>query len=119
MEENSQVQKLRKLVNEWVQHLQLWEKVDVEVIYKTKANIPHTDVLTNEYGITKEVLTYKEVKIPPSPYVKVTYHTPKGKWKKVLQPTGFESREFPLCDIERRIAHYRYKLRTVENNNEV
>ena len=115
MEENKKVQKLRELVNEWVQHLQLWENVSVDVITKTKANIPYTLTVTDDYGITKDVLKHDEVLIPPSPYVVVKYYNAKGKWKDILHPTGHETKEFPLCDIDRRIAHYRYKLRTVKN----
>ena len=107
------IQKLRELVEEWVQHLQLWEKVEVTEVIRTEANIPYMEVVKDDYGREKEMWKHNVVKIPPSPYVVVRYYQAKGKWKDILHPTGHETKEFPFCEIDKRIIHYKYKLKNV------
>jgi hypothetical protein len=112
--DDEKIQQLKDLVGEYVKHLNLWEKVDVIQVTRTKAKIPKTVRVTDDYGIESDVVQYDEVKIPPSPYVIIKYHTPKGEWKERLQHSGHESYEFPMCEIMRKINYYKYKLKTVD-----
>jgi hypothetical protein len=116
--DDERVQQLRELVEEYVKYLDLWDKVSVEKLIKTEANLPSMVKVRDNYGIEKEELRYETVKTAPSPYVKVLYHSPKGKWKDILHPSGFESREFPMCDIVRRITHYKNRLKNLKEKSE-
>ena len=115
--DDERIQQLKELVEEYVKFLDLWEKVAVEKITKTKANIPKLVRVTDKYGIETDEVQYDQVTIPASPYIKVTYHSPSEQWKDRLHPGGFESREFPMCDIVRRITHYKNKLKNLREKN--
>jgi hypothetical protein len=112
--EEERIQQLRELVEEYVTYLDLWEKVEVEKVTRTIAKIPKLMIVRDSYGIDNEVLSHDEVKIPPSPYIVIRYYQPKGKWKDRLQATGHETTEFPMCEIVRRIVHYKYKLKKIK-----
>jgi DNA-binding cell septation regulator SpoVG len=112
--DDERIQQLRELLEEYVKYLDLWEKVEVTKIVRTKGTIPMTVRITDAYGIESDVIQHKEVKIPPSIYVVMKYYSPKGKWKDILHPTGHETREFPMCDIVRRINHYKNRLKNLK-----
>jgi len=108
------LEKLKELVNTWVNYLDLWKNVTVHTVTKTEKNNTTTVTIRDEYGREREGIHTVVEEVPPTTFVRVIWHTPKGKWKNILHPKGFEAKEFPLSDIDKRIDHYKYKLRSIK-----
>ena len=115
MTPEAKLERLRELVNVWVKYLDLWEDVSVELVTRTEKNNTHVIKMTDEYGRERDTIHTVVEKVPPTPFVVIKWYNAKGKWKGILHPTGYESREFPLEDIDRRIEHYRYKIKTKQD----
>jgi len=115
MTPEAKLERLKELVNTWVKYLDLWENVTVHTVTKTEKNNAMLIKFRDEYGREKETIHVTVEEVPPTTFVRVIWHTPKGEWKEKLDPRGFESREFPLEDIDRRIEHYKYKIKTKQD----
>jgi len=115
--DEERIQQLTELVEEYVTYLDLWEKVAVTKVTRTEAKIPKMVKVRDAYGIESEILSHDVVRIPPSPYIEVKYYSPKGEWQERFQTTSHETKEFPMCEIMRRIAHYKYKLKNFKEKN--
>lgn len=106
----SKVETLRSLVKEYVKYLDLWENVSVKETVKNHIFKVNEVITTGRFGVETKEITTELVEAKNTPFVEVKYHTPKGLYKRILHPDGFEAREFPLEEIDRRIIHYRNKL---------
>ena len=111
MDRDKKLQKLNSILQEWLQYSNLYTKVNVEVVSKTNLlTAKYTKVV--EYGEEKTVMKSTEYeKIPTTEYIKITYSCPKVGWR---GESGFESIEFPLTDIDKRIEHYENKVRNLK-----
>lgn len=90
--------------------MRLYEKVKVEEIVK-KTLLTSTPIKRKDpYGGEYDDCDIKEIKIDPTPYIKVTYYSPKEPW---MGENDFESIEFPYEEIDKRIVHYRQKIKTI------
>ena len=107
--------KLREVLNEYVGYLKVWGTVSIELVTRTEApvNVEQATV-EDKYGRKQEELRATWGKIPPSPYVRVVYSEPKNEFKSILQPGAFESKEFPLCHLDKQLVSYRAKLKRLQ-----
>ena len=107
-------EKLAKLVSillEYANYLKLYS--EVEVTRFTKTTLMCATYGTDELGRTVTT-SISDKKIPPTEYIKITYKKPRLDWMCV---NGFESIEFPMENIDRRIEHYRNKLKNIKEKN--
>ena len=106
MDKEVKLQKLTEILNEYVQHLKLFKEVKVELFNKTKLE-------TNKQYTYKDCHGYEQIgnilgceKIPSTEFVKVTYIE-----SRIPEFDGiFQSIEFPVSDLQKRIEHYRGKV---------
>lgn len=108
MNNEEKINKLLTILNEYVKYLKLYSEVEVNVF--TKTTLLCSTYKLDEFGRTvTDKLTDDEIK--PTEYVMVKYKTPKLNW---MVPSGFESIEFPMEDLDKRIEHYKNKLKYVK-----
>lgn len=112
MDKDKKLQKLNSILQEWLNYSKLYTEVNVEVVSKTNLlTAKYAKVI--EYGEEKTIMKSTEYeKIPSTEYVKITYSKPKVGWR---GESGFESIEFPLTDIDKRIEHYENKVRNLKS----
>jgi len=117
MDRDKKLEKLNNLLQEWLPYSNLYTKVGVEIINKNVLLTVNYKKIT-EYGEEKTIMESTQYEdIPSTEYVKITYSQPKVGWR---GKSGFESIEFPLTDIDKRIEHYESKVRNLKNKtNEV
>ena len=105
MDKETKLQKLRSLIEEYVQYLDGYSEVTMEVIIKDNI-LQEIKKVVIQYGEEKEIVDKViEVKIPLSEFVKITYHKPK-----LDNIYLFKSIEFPIENVNKRIEHYRNKI---------
>lgn len=108
MNNEEKINKLLTILNEYVKYLKLYSEVEVNVF--TKTILLCSTYKLDEFGRTvTDKLTDDEIK--PTEYVMVKYKTPKLNW---MVPSGFESIEFPMEDLDKRIEHYKNKLKYIK-----
>ena len=104
MNEDEKLKRLTSIVQEYVKYLKLYS--EVEVTKFTKTTLMCAALGEDEFGKTVTLGLFDK-EIPPTEYIKVKYKTPRLDW---MCPNGFESIEFPLENIDKRIEHYRNKV---------
>ena len=90
--------------------------MNVEQITLTKINLAKERMWKDAYGIdhSETILNVKEIE--PTPYLRVTYYEPKSP---TAEGNEFQSIEFPEEDLDKRLEHYRNKVKYVkERKNE-
>ena len=108
MNNEEKLNKLLLILNEYVNYLKLYSEVEVNVF--TKTVLLCATYKLDEFGRTITDELYED-KIKPTEYVMVKYKTPRLSW---MSPSGFESIEFPLENLDKRIEHYKNKLKNVK-----
>ena len=111
MNEEEKIRILEDLVGQYVTYLKVWGKVKVERVIREEAPVVEMVKMENRYGEVEEELVSRIVKTVPSPYIRVTYYDCKEPYRSFFEPGAFESKEFPLCHIDKQIAKYRNKLK--------
>jgi len=92
MNNEEKLNKLVEILQEYVKYLKTYSEVKVEV-----SNLKLHD--KTKYDIE---------------YIRVTYHKVKLPY---LSPNGFECIEFPMSDLDKRLEHYRNKLKNIKEKN--
>ena len=114
MNNDEKLKRLIEILQEYVKYLKTYKQVEVTVFTKTKLLVANYSTRKNEYGIDETICTLEDKKIEPAEYIKVKYYDVKLPY---LSPNGFESIEFPIENIDRRIEHYRNKLKSIKEKN--
>ena len=112
MNNEEKLNRLIAILNEYVNYLKLYSEVEVSVF--TKTTLLCATYKLDEFGRTVTDKVYTD-KIKPTEYVMVKYKSPRFNW---MNPTGYESIEFPLEDLDKRIEHYRNKLKCLKEKLE-
>lgn len=116
MNKEEKLNKLSNILNEYVGYMKMYQSVDVKTFTKTKTLVPKyiigTDPYTNESMQT--CVAVVEEPIQPTEFVCVKYHTPRPELRKQFDEIFFESIEFPVEDLQKRIEHYERKLKYVK-----
>jgi len=101
------IARLKVLLKEYVKHLRAYSSVSVTVFKATTKLEAVSSLVKNQYGEEETLLDIKEVQIPETEYVRISY-----KEKKISFYDSY-SIEFPMEDIDKRILHYKQKLKTL------
>ena len=112
MNNEEKLNRLIAILNEYVNYLKLYSEVEVSVF--TKTILLCATYKLDEFGRTVTDKVYTD-KIKPTEYVMVKYKSPKFEW---MAPSGYESIEFPLEDLDKRIEHYKNKLKYLKEKLE-
>lgn len=107
---------LRDLLGQYVQHLKVWKEVKVEEVVRDEILVEEFIRVKDKYGDIRDEVNLRMAKIVPSPYIKITYYNPKDAFKEIVSKGGYESKEFPLCHIDRQIVNYKGKLKRIVNS---
>ena len=114
MDRDKKLEKLNNLLQEWLQYSTLWNEVEAVLIVKTKIEKVKHEVRRDKYGSEYTFTDQYTEKIPPTDYVKIKYFNPK---KDNFERNDYESIEFPLTDIDKRIEHYEDKVKNLKSKN--
>lgn len=111
MDKENKLKRLDTVLTEYAKYLKIYRQVKLEVITKDKLETNHqftykkTDKNGIEYEAVGNVLGVQD--IPSTEFVKVTYFDCKlPDYEKV-----FESIEFPIEKLDKRIEHYENKVK--------
>ena len=108
MDRDKKLLKLIAILNAWLKYSKLWTKVDVKIVSKTNLLTASYKKVT-EYGEEKTIMTSTQYeRIPLTEYICVTYSGPKDNWKGKIE---FQSIEFPMEKLDKRIEHYENKVK--------
>ena len=114
MDRDKKLQKLNSILQEWLTYSNLWNETKAELIVKTKVEKVKHETRKDKYGNDYQFTDQYVEKIPPTDYVKVTYFNPK---RENFGKNDYESIEFPLTDIDKRIEHYENKVRNLKSKS--
>lgn len=114
MTKENKLNKLEEILKEYVKYLKVYKQVVISTEVKNKVLKATYSNIVNNYGITEQVSKLEEIGIEPTEYVKVKYFDVKLDY---LNENGFESIEFPAEDLDKRIEHYRNKLKYIKEKN--
>lgn len=117
MDRDKKLQKLNSILQEWLTYSVTWNEVEAILIVKTKIEKVKYEIRKDKYGLEYNFTDQYTEKIPPTDYVLIKYFNPK---KSNFEKNDYESIEFPLTDINKRIEHYENKVRNLKSRvNEV
>jgi hypothetical protein len=120
MDRDKKLEKLNNLLQEWLPYSTLWNSAEAVIIVKTKLERVSHETRKKRIGpgendfVEYQYTTQWVEKIPPTDYVKIRYFNPK---KDNFERNDYESIEFPLTDIDKRIEHYENKVRNLKSKN--
>ena len=115
MDRDKKLQKLNSILQEWLTYSTLWNQAEATLIVKTKLEMVKQEIRRDKYGSEYTFTDQYTEKIPPTDYVKVRYFNPK---RDSFEKNDYESIEFPLTDIDKRIEHYENKVRNLKSKSE-
>jgi hypothetical protein len=114
MDKESKLKRLTTILNEYIKYLKVHDKVKIEIIYKHITHDVHIEQYKDSYDTDRERMIVIEKKIPNTEFVKVTYFD----CKLPNYESVFESIEFPIEKLDKRIEHYENKVKYLKEKQE-
>lgn len=114
MDKENKLKRLTEVLNEYVKHLKIYRQVKVEIITKDFIETNTQYTFKDKYGGDQIGNILKTIYIEPKEFIKVTYFDCKLlNYEKV-----FESIEFPIEKLDKRIEHYENKVKYLKEKTD-